>query len=168
MQSALWLQIHNIFLLRLELHKRFKILKMFNASILLFFSSPGGFWTLVQGRFSLCLSRHSRLAILKEFCHAVYYLFKNWANNCLCINRIPKMMSSFVIQDLIQVLKLFPVICCYGLHGWTWIKPIFSRFNAMPTKITKNLLWLLLPHEMCLISSSLLSRSILCMGKCTK
>ena len=106
-QSALWLQIHNIFLLRLELHKRFKMLKMFIANILLFFSSSGGFWTLVRGRFSLCLSRHSRLAILKGFCHAVYYLVKNWAKNCLCIHRIPKMLSGMVIAPSWNVFDIY-------------------------------------------------------------
>ena len=31
----------------------------------------------------------------------------------------------------------------------SWAYPTFSRFNAMPVKITKKILWLVLPDEIC-------------------
>ena len=31
----------------------------------------------------------------------------------------------------------------------SWACPTFSRFNAMPVKITKKILWLVLPDEIC-------------------
>ena len=47
--------------------------------------------------------------------------------------------SSFVIEDYLKVLKLFPVACHYGWHGWKWIEiwknwPIFPGLDAMGGK----------------------------------
>ena len=59
---------------------------------------------------------------------SVYYLFKNWAKNCLCINRIPKMMSSFVVQDLNSGIEAFS---CHLLLRIAWIdmnKTNFFKF----------------------------------------
>ena len=43
--------------------------------------------------------------------------------------------SSFVIEDYLKILRLFPVACRFGWHGWKWIEtlinwPIFSSFDA--------------------------------------
>ena len=45
---------------------------------------------------------------------------------------------------------------------------IFSSFDAMFSKITKKLLWLLFPDKFHLISSSYFYRSILCMSEGTR
>ena len=39
--------------------------------------------------------------------------------------------------------------------------PTFSSFNALPAKVTKKQLWLVLPDEICFIASSYLCWSIL-------
>ena len=43
------------------------------------------------------------------------------------------------------------------------IGPTFSIFSAMPAKITPKIFWFVLRDEICLISSSQLYGSILCM-----
>ena len=42
---------------------------------------------------------------------------------------------------------------------------LFLSFNAVPARISKTLLWLVLPDKICLISTSHLYRSILCQVK---
>ena len=32
------------------------------------------------------------------------------------------MVWFWFIYDDVCVLKLFPLVCCYGLQGWTWIE----------------------------------------------
>ena len=34
---------------------------------------------------------------------------------------------SFVIEDYLKVLKLFPVVCRYRWHGWKWIETRFKK-----------------------------------------
>ena len=49
------------------------------------------------------------------------------------------------MKDNLTALKLFPIVCCYGWQGWKWIElekigPIFSSFDARPSKITKKII----------------------------
>ena len=37
----------------------------------------------------------------------------------------------------LYLLKLFPVVCCKGWQGWTWIETLKS-FNAMLAKIIRK------------------------------
>ena len=30
----------------------------------------------------------------------------------------------FLIEDYVLALKLFPIVCCYGLKGWAWIETL--------------------------------------------
>ena len=41
----------------------------------------------------------------------------------------------------------------------------FLSFNAVPARISKTLLWLVLPDKICLMSTSYLYRSIMCQVK---
>ena len=52
------------------------------------------------------------------------------------------------------VLKLFPVISCYGQRGCTWIETWKSwpkKCNALPAKITLKIFMVVLSDEICLI-----------------
>ena len=70
---------------------------------------------------------------------------------------------------LFEALKLFPVVCLNGVArmdmGWNLKKlghP--SNFKDMPVKNGRQILWLVLPDEICSISPSQPYRSIICMG----
>ena len=75
------------------------------------------------------------------------------------LNFKKKKWSSFVIYDHILPLKLFPVVCCNGWKGWTWINTLkiwanLFKFWCNACKKSPKQLWcLVLLYENCTISS---------------
>ena len=85
--------------------------------------------------FHECSLRH---ACLKGHCHDIWQFYKKLKRVFASIE-FQNQWSSFVIKDYLKVLKLFPVACSYGCHGWKWIEfwkkwPIFSSFDATCSK----------------------------------
>ena len=84
-----------------------------------------------------------KIMYLKSVCHVICYLLN--ANTWTRINRTVRLCYFFVFY----ALKPFPVVCCKGWQGWpqgwTRIKTMLAQlsevffFNAMPTKITQNI-----------------------------
>ena len=63
------------------------------------------------------------------------------------------------VSNFIFCCVTVKTIYCHGWQEWTWIEAgkvglTFSSWNAMPTKISKNVLWLVLPDEICWMSST--------------
>ena len=55
--------------------------------------------------------------LLKGHCHAIWQLYKKLEGVFASIE-----FQNLVIEDYLKVLKLFPVDCRYGWHGWKWIE----------------------------------------------
>ena len=58
---------------------------------------------------------------LKEHCHAIWQLYKK-PEGVFTSTEFQNYRSSVVIRDYFNELKLLPVACRYGWHGWKWIE----------------------------------------------
>ena len=58
---------------------------------------------------------------LKGHCHAIWQLRKK-LKGVFASTEFQNLLSSFVIEDHLKALKLFPVACRNGWHGWKWIE----------------------------------------------
>ena len=60
--------------------------------------------------------------VLKSLNHAICYLFKKLQSVFTPIEFNSKNNGPVLLFKTICILKLFPVVCCYGWDGWMWIE----------------------------------------------
>ena len=58
---------------------------------------------------------------LKGLCHAIFVHFQKLNGDFASIESQKKWFS-FVFEDYLMALKLFPVVCCYRWQGWKLIE----------------------------------------------
>ena len=58
---------------------------------------------------------------LKGHCDAIWQLYEK-LEGVFTLAEFQNEGSSLVTEDYLKVLKLFPVVCRHGWHGWKWIE----------------------------------------------